>query len=777
MRLRTTGALTVVVALLVGACSDDDAAAPATTNSPAATAATAATSHSAPPPTTGRPTTPPETTPATSAPPTTGAPLAPASFTIQPGTEQVTVLDAEPGTDIELRDGDERIVGRGTVDEAGALLWREIQPGDGYVVRSAAEQSSPFTVAAPDDHPGPEFYADQPLLPAGGYGYITVRDGTTLSANVALPGPAEDGPYPTVVEYSGYEPSNPDNTIFAQLFNALGFAYVGVNMRGTGCSGGSYRYFETVQNLDGYDVIEAVAAQPWVEFNRVGMVGISYPGIAQLFVAQTQPPHLAAITPLSVLDDSYRATLYPGGILNTGFAVEWMSERVEEAAPYGQAWARGRADAGDTRCAENQALRLQNPDLVAEIDAMPYYEPEQADELSPITFVDRIEVPVFLAGAWQDEQTGGHFPRMLDRFRSSPRLDVTLTNGLHTDALSPPVFGRLAEFLQLYVAREVPTMAGANAIAPILSNVVFGTDQVAPYPDRFAGLTYDQARAEFEAEPAVRILLEQGAAPGFPAGAPQPAVVLSAPSWPVPAATPQEWFLGDGGALVDAPGTDGAASYTADPDALPDTFYEGDDSAIWRAGTSYDWQPLPAGTGVGFVTAPLTEDVTIVGGGAVELELSADATDTDLEVTLSEVRPDGTEIYIQSGWLRASQRALDEAASTELQPVPTFAEDDVEPLTPGETTAVAVPLHPVAHPLRAGSRLRLTVDAPGNNRARWSFRTISDGEDVTVSFGRAHPSRLLLPVVDDVELPPAPPACGALRGQPCRPYVAAANGG
>ena len=50
------------------------------------------------------------------------------------------------------------------------------------------------------------------------------------------------------------------------------------------------------------------------------MVGISYPGITQLFVAQTRPPHLAAITPLSVLDDTYD-TLYPGGIFNNGFAL------------------------------------------------------------------------------------------------------------------------------------------------------------------------------------------------------------------------------------------------------------------------------------------------------------------------------------------------------------------------------------------------------------------------------------------------------------------------
>ena len=92
-----------------------------------------------------------------------------------------------------------------------------------------------------------------------------------------------------------------------------------------------------MQSLDGYDAIETIAAQPWVKFHKVGMVGISYPGIEQLYVARTRPPHLSAITPLSVIDDSYRGTLWPGGILNTGFAEPWASQR----APTGAAVRRG----------------------------------------------------------------------------------------------------------------------------------------------------------------------------------------------------------------------------------------------------------------------------------------------------------------------------------------------------------------------------------------------------------------------------------------------------
>ena len=43
-----------------------------------------------------------------------------------------------------------------------------------------------------------------------------------------------------------------------------------MNMRGTGCSGGAFDYFEPLQGLDGYDVIETVARQPWVLHHASG---------------------------------------------------------------------------------------------------------------------------------------------------------------------------------------------------------------------------------------------------------------------------------------------------------------------------------------------------------------------------------------------------------------------------------------------------------------------------------------------------------------------------
>jgi putative CocE/NonD family hydrolase len=256
---------------------------------------------------------------------------------------------------------------------------------------------------------------------------------------VTLPGPLDNGPYPTVVDYSGYAPSKPGEPIgsyeflcdslpvlcdapndpSATIAALFGYATVGVNIRGTGCSGGAYDFFETLQLLDGYDVIETVAAQPWVANHKIGMVGLSYPGITQMFVAAQRPPSLAAIAPLSVIGSAH-TTMLPGGMLNDGFALEWVSSVINEAEPYGQGWEQARVDAGDQLCAENQLLHGQLVDNVAQARTTMFYDPAQHDRYNPATFVDQIEVPVFLAGAWQDEQTGPYFFPLLSRFTRSP---------------------------------------------------------------------------------------------------------------------------------------------------------------------------------------------------------------------------------------------------------------------------------------------------------------------------------------------------------------------
>lgn len=706
---------------------------------------------------------------------------APASFTAHGSVEQVWVTAAAPNIPLMLVESDGSLIQTATTDAQGALIFLDVAPGSGYVVATGSgatlAASSAVTVTAPDDPPPASFYAQQHI--GQGYGYLETRDWTTLAINVYLPGPADQGPYPTVVEYSGYDPANPDlpqpSTMIA---SALGYAAVGVNMRGTGCSGGTFRYFETLQSTDGYDVIETIAAQPWVKGNKVGMVGISYPGISQLFVAQTQPPHLAAIAPLSVISDSARGTLAPGGILNNGFALDWAEERQHDAQPGGQPWSRKRMDAGDQICIANQKLRGQTPDLVQLIYSQKYYDPKLMDPLAPITFVHRITVPVFLAGAWQDEQTGGYFPTMLDHFTGTDKLHFTMTNGDHVDSLDPAIFTRWSEFLSFYVAEEIPHISNAaKLILATLGEQIFGVSQLKAEPDRFADApSYEAALARFEADPKVRILFENGAS--SKPGAPVPGFERSFDHWPLAEVTPTIWYFAAGGRLdTAAPTGADADSFIYDTSAAQRTTYQGDDGGLWCTLPNWDWRALEAGKAVAYRTDALPETLVMAGSASVDLWLKSTASDTDLQVTLSEIRPDGQEVYVQDGLLRASQRKLDPNASSVLRPVQTHLQQDAADLPPGQFVQARVELFPFAHVFRADSSLRISIESPGGDRPRWKFDALpADGTVInTVGRSAAAPSRVVLPVLPGVDVTTPLPPCPALRGQPCRPYVQVIN--
>jgi uncharacterized protein len=695
--------------------------------------------------------------------------------------EQVYATGVPSRAPVRLLSAAGRTVAARRADSLGGVVFRGVSPGSGYRVGSGGARSGPLTVFSDRSAPPSARIYDQ-RLPAGGYGYLRTRDGTTLAIDVHLPGPAAAGPYPTLVEYSGYgyaDPAGPESGI-APVANLLGFAVVDVNMRGTGCSGGSFDYFEALQNLDGYDVIETVARQRWVLGHRVGMMGISYGGISQLFVAATDPPHLAAIAPLSVID-STATTLYPGGILNTGFAVAWGRERAHDALPAsprgGQPWALARIRAGDRTCQANQVLHGEAPSVLGQVRANQYYVPAVADPLAPVTFVRRIHVPVYLACQWTDEQTGAHCADLAQHFTGTRRKWFTFTNGTHIDSLDPATFNRWYDFLELYVAHRAPRLsAGVRSLAPAVFASAMGIGGVTLPPDPVqAEPTYGAALAAFQALRPVRILFDNGAGSATP-GAPYAAFEGSFSRFPAPGTRAQSWYLGAGGTLT--AGRPAAARrdvFTWNPGARSPTSFRGRDDGspggLWTTTPAYRWEPNPPGTAASYMTAPLAANTVVIGGGAVQLWMRAAAPSVDLQVTISEVRPDGRETFVQDGWLRLGERRL-ERGSPLLAPVPTLRRRDAAPLPRGRWTEITIPLYYEGHAYRRGSRIRLTVAAPGGDQPVWAFGETEPRRPVTVSIAHARrlASRLVLPVVPGVPVPTGLPPCPGLRGEPCRPY-------
>jgi predicted acyl esterase len=743
--------------------------------------------------------------------PQIGARTAAAPWHVQQSVNQLAVTDAPKGATLALFDPTDHEVQRGTADDLGSLIFREVPSGRGYHVQQIGPAARPTSRALRVESltqslPPQSFYDGQHLTE--GFQYIEARDGTTRAAAVYPPAPIDQGPYPTVVEYSGYSPSNPTKKLSDELggapadalggdglcqqltiicktpdqpasllASAMGYAVVAVNMRGTGCSGGAYDFFEPLQLTDGYDVIEAVAAQPWVANGKVGMVGLSYPGISQLFVASTQPPHLAAITPLSVYDDTARGVLAPGGIFNSGFALQWARSVLDDATPYGQDWTKTVVAQGDRRCAENQKLRLQNVDAVKKAKRTKTYDGVVADPLNPDLFADRIDVPVFLGCAFQDEQTGGRCARLTGKFTNAPVARYTYYNGAHSDGFAPQVLVEWKAFLDIYVAGKItPINPLLRAAAPQFMADIFGATVPLP-PERWTSYpTFDAAKAAYEAEDPVRIIFESGNGAGAAPGAPVGRYEIRTTSFPPTGVRAQAWYLQPDGSLAAAkpPGDGGGSKFIVNPELGDQVTLPGSsENDAFDALPGYQWKNDAPGDADAFLSAPLTETQTYIGTANADLWVKSTSKEADLEVTLSEVRPDGSEMYVQSGWLRGSMRALASDA-TKLDPNHGDYARDVRPVPSDHFTEAQVEIFPFAHVFRKGSRIRISVHTPGGDRPRWSWILADQpaGTAITVAHDAAHPSRLLLPKAASTppDAPRQPAPCPSLRGQPCRPF-------
>ena len=755
-----------------------------------------------------------------------GVAAAQSSFTASGSAEQVYVTGLPASAGASLINAGGKTVATQGADSLGGLLFRNVTPGAGYRVSSGGQTSDPVTVhdnsAAPWD---PTLYNQ--TIKDNGYQYLTTRDGTKLAIDVHPPTspagepgipsgvtlpplPAGVGsefapPYPTLIEYSGYgyaDPSGPVNGI-AVLANLMGFAVVDVSMRGTGCSGGAFDFFEPLQNLDGYDVVETIAHQPWVLGNKVGMMGISYGGISQLFTAQLQPPDLEAIAPLSVIDTT-ATTLYPGGILNDGFAVAWAQERQNEAQPAGpnsgQPYAYKQIQSGDSTCQQNQVLHGEAASLMTKIHSNSHYVASVADALDPITFVNKINVPTFLVCQWEDEQTGGHCPDLAQHFTGTNLKWFTFTNGAHIDSLSPYTYDRWYDFLQLFVAHKAPIVNAAitQAAAPAFYQAGYGvphTDVDTLPPDPIQSIPdYQTALNAFEALPSVRVLFDNGAGPKptgqMTPGDPYPGFERDFSSFPVPGTVARTWYFNPGGSLGSgAPKREGINWYISNPKALPANDY-GDSNTgtggLWGNASQWNWkwEQNPSGSAVSYVSAPLSSDTTVLGAGAVHVWLKASSADVDLLATISEVRPDDKETFVQNGFMRASERKLSTGTnnlfkqpSTLLEPIPTELASDVRSLPKSKFVEVVIPLYYEGHVYRKGSRVRVTIAAPNGTQPIWSFaHTVPAGTPkVSIAFSKSMPSSLVLPVVPGVSVPTPLPACPSLRNEPCRDYVPFTN--
>jgi predicted acyl esterase len=158
---------------------------------------------------------------------------------------------------------------------------------------------------------------------------IPMRDGASLAANVLRP--REPGRYPAIVVQTPYdknrmgreygdarrvgEVARGSEAAWAR-FDRAHYVYVFVDWRGFFASKGAMEGVDRRtwrRGLDGYDVVEWTAAQPWCD-GKVGTWGGSALGKQQLDTAAERPPHLACAVPLiAAMGQRYEA-FYEGGV-------------------------------------------------------------------------------------------------------------------------------------------------------------------------------------------------------------------------------------------------------------------------------------------------------------------------------------------------------------------------------------------------------------------------------------------------------------------------------
>jgi predicted acyl esterase len=589
-------------------------------------------------------------------------------------------------------------------------------------------------------------------------GYFAAStDGVQLAWQVYLPdakrwGP---GPYPTVIDYSGYSPAATFYDGLGGTFLDQGYAVAGVNIRGTGCSGGAFDYFEPKEWQDGYDAVEFLAKRSW-STGDVAMVGKSYPGITPLFVAPMRPPHLRAIVPGAFFSDVYRDVAYPGGIQDTVFAAGFSF--LSQPGNTFDALQQGMVDQQDPTCIQNQAQHATNPatNPFVSLADHPYDDADPYRARGPYQLASKVRVPVLAELAWQDEELAANAIDYVNRLPRTTPWRAVLTNGDHGEYYDAFVKAEIFRFLSVYVKHQVPY---GDRCFPKPAFPGAG-----PMP-QFVPVTPARL-ACYQREPRVTVGMENG---------PQrtPAWIDRYRTWPV---TDQvlRLHLHSGGLLDGKPaGASEAATTYAYTPALGSSSYGTLKGFQGRLPADDDfWQHRPPpGTTASFTTAPFTKDTLLLGTASLDLWLASTAPDTDLEVMLTEIRPDGREQYVSKGWLRASHRKEDPAQSTPLRPYQTHQLADAQPLVPGTATAMRVEVFPFAQLFRPGTRLRVTVEAPNLAPELWGFAALPLPAQNSVLTDAAHPSSLALPVVPLAPSyrVPAEPACGSLRNQPCRP--------
>jgi putative CocE/NonD family hydrolase len=549
--------------------------------------------------------------------------------------------------------------------------------------------------------------------------YVTMSDGVKIAINLRLPKGYEKGKtYPTIFEMSGYDGGSADGQDPTGGEGSRGltkhyyddYVTVHASVRGTGCSGGEFDLFSWRSALDGRELIGWINDQPWSN-GDIGIFGHSYGGITGFMVASTRPPELDAVSVSGLIDDLYRGMVYPGGVSNYGFPLLWTGA-IRPIYDIGGGTYDGMDD-GDPRCAQNLNTRgrtiLNDPIVQGLSDTDNGWW--QARAL--MNYAERIEVPIHISGAYQDEQTGPRGPYHLFEEVDGPKR-LLITNGDHGTQTNPKVMWRDRKaWLDRWLLGE-------------------GRD----YPNS-----------------SVTTVLELRDNDKFSAR-------LNARTFPLETTRWTDFYLNEEDALKKRAPKAKEGS---------DAYVSGSPRQSWSYQAGHEaGSPLTTESGpdeLTYRTKKFRKPRALIGPSTATLFASSTSPDTEFFVQLIDEAPDGSRYYLQRGLLKASHRAIMPGLSDRTRDGhiyrphrphtnPTLTE-------PGRIYRYLVEIFPVGHVFRPGHRLIVKIHTPPAADSYYAYVPKRGPGINTIYRDRDHPSSLMLPIVPlgGADLGPEPKPC------------------
>jgi hypothetical protein len=509
--------------------------------------------------------------------------------------------------------------------------------------------------------------------------WITLPDGVRLATDLYVPtGAAPDEKFPVLLEYLPYRKTEERsrNWPLYSYFVQRGYVVARVDIRGTGNSEGRlvpYEYSD-IEFDDGDVVIDWLSKQPW-STGAVGMFGISWGGFNSIQMAGRNPPALKAFIAVGTTDDLYQEDVhYMDGIMHLD---SWeMSQDLDNARP-----------------------------------GAPGYVMDEA------YFRDRFDTPPWML-TWKREQRDGPF---WDRASWRDREQKITVPGF-----------QIGGWYDGY--RDVIPRMLEHAGGPVKA-------MIGPWSHTFPHEPYPKPGMEWRHE-AVRWFdyWLKGIDTGIMR---EPRFAVYVRDWHPPGpyldTAPGHWRWEDGWPIgrvenrvlnLRGDHTLGAADGERSMHRLryaPGTGIEAGGPVMWWGDVAHDQRPTDAFSLV-YDSAPLTEELEILGLPRAQLRVSADAPRANWFARISDVAPDGAVTQVAGAGFNGNHRKS--ARAPEL-------------LTPGAEFPLDIEMHFTSWVFPKGHRIRVAV-----NNAQWPMMWPSPhAMTATLAIGGPDGARVVLPVV------------------------------